>query len=351
MDFLLILATIAAINLNVVKGAPDFNSIKIAPHVEYGGFALYSLKEFKKEEIVTIVPSSFCLWVDRGGRIDGLLGQTELTNEIADLRYPITSQIKEWTWDIQLSLALLDATAGTGLKSKFWDDSYTWLLPKPESLTIPFTRSIKDLQNTNNTFGYSSQVVEGALKQKQRLSKLFPETKYEINKRNSKIHRVLGLALQRVKKLSRQEEKKSVSDEMESKEIEVEEIEEVCSPLEWAFACVRSRVFHHAPSDSFALVPIIDSCNHSLDPNCKLEADFDSEFDGDENGDRVRVNNNNRDLRHNRSGFRLVALKPIQAGEELTISYGNYSNRRLLVQYGFTLPSDTATANDAHVDE
>ena len=39
-------------------------------------------------------------------------------------------------------------------------------------------------------------------------------------------------------------------------------------------------------------------------------------------------------------GFELVAIKKIQSGDEITISYGDYNNERLLKQYGFTIPDN-----------
>ena len=45
---------------------------------------------------------------------------------------------------------------------------------------------------------------------------------------------------------------------------------ELPSLFEWAFACVRSRVFSYN-DDKFALIPIIDTCNHSNSNQCNAK--------------------------------------------------------------------------------
>jgi len=83
-------------------------------------------------------------------------------------------------------------------------------------------------------------------------------------------------------------------------------------PLLRFFGCVRSRAFK-ASDDCFAFVPFLDAANHSSDPN----ADFRYTEQGD---------------------WQLVAVKDITSGDEVCISYTGqpgYSNRRLMVQYGF----------------
>ena len=214
------------------------------------------------------------------------MGQSDLTDSCGDLRQAVSDEefTLGRTWDVQLALALLEATSGLGLKSPFWDVQYTSLLPKPEvvSSSIPFCMAPADLHEQPEA------IREAAQKQKERL-------------RNIGIthdpagHRVTALAESRLGDASH-----------------------VVTPLEWAFACVRSRVFNGADQkgDSggcFALVPVIDSCNHSFDPNCEFERDQESE------------------------SFRLVALRDIEDGAECTICYGNHDNSRLLKQYGFTV--------------
>jgi len=81
-------------------------------------------------------------------------------------------------------------------------------------------------------------------------------------------------------------------------------------PLQYGFASVRSRAFAGS-DDRFALVPYLDMANHAAEPS----ADYVSRPDPDR--------------------FVLFARRDLAAGEELTISYGEYANARLMAQYGF----------------
>jgi hypothetical protein len=67
------------------------------------------------------------------------------------------------------------------------------------------------------------------------------------------------------------------------------------SYLQWAFACVRSRAFRLG-NDAYAFAPFLDCANHAASPT----ADFGTTPDG---------------------SLVLVALQPLAAGQEVTISY------------------------------
>jgi SET domain len=83
-------------------------------------------------------------------------------------------------------------------------------------------------------------------------------------------------------------------------------------PLEWAFAVVRSRCFSVA-SDWFAMLPMIDMCNHAHEPNAELDA-------------KPKATKT----------FDLVAKSSIPKECEITISYSDWhANQRLYSQYGF----------------
>jgi hypothetical protein len=89
------------------------------------------------------------------------------------------------------------------------------------------------------------------------------------------------------------------------------------SPLQWAFALVRSRCFK-AGADVFAFVPLVDMANHAV---AHPAAQF--EFS---NGDGVI------------KGFALRAARALTPGDEVTICYDStHSNDRLMTQYGFTV--------------
>ena len=47
--------------------------------------------------------------------------------------------------------------------------------------------------------------------------------------------------------------------------------------LGWAFASTTSRAFRASgPSQPGAMLPLIDMCNHSFDPNCAISGDSQS---------------------------------------------------------------------------
>lgn len=81
-------------------------------------------------------------------------------------------------------------------------------------------------------------------------------------------------------------------------------------------AVVTSRAFRVAgPMQPAAMLPLIDMCNHSFQPNCTLKAL--------PNGD-----------------LQLVALQQIAANQPLMLSYGSLSNDFLLMDYGFVVPNN-----------
>ena len=63
------------------------------------------------------------------------------------------------------------------------------------------------------------------------------------------------------------------------------------------------------------MLPLIDMCNHSFQPNCSLKAS--------DNGD-----------------VQLVSLQNIDSNQPLLLSYGNLSNDFLLMDYGFVVPGN-----------
>ena len=79
-------------------------------------------------------------------------------------------------------------------------------------------------------------------------------------------------------------------------------------PLQAGFALVRSRAFQLA-EDTFAYVPFLDMANHALEPSA--------------------------DFMTTREEFVLFARRDLAEGDAVTISYGNYTNQRLMAQYGF----------------
>lgn len=87
----------------------------------------------------------------------------------------------------------------------------------------------------------------------------------------------------------------------------------------WGLGTASSRAFRIGPKGEPAMLPLIDLCNHSFSPNCRLERQ--------EDGTAV-----------------LVSIAPIPEDTPLTISYGRLSNTDLLQDYGFIVEGNP---NDA----
>ena len=81
----------------------------------YGEKILVASRNFLKNEVLIGVSKSMCLLANRDGSVfSGLLGQIDASfDDVGDLRMPLTDeQISTGrTWDVNLALALLDATA------------------------------------------------------------------------------------------------------------------------------------------------------------------------------------------------------------------------------------------------
>ena len=85
----------------------------------------------------------------------------------------------------------------------------------------------------------------------------------------------------------------------------------------WSLAAVSSRAFRvYGPRNPAGLLPLIDMCNHTFDPNCKVR------------------------LASGGLGVDLVAIKPLDAGTPLTLCYGELPNDFLLLDYGFVDPTN-----------
>jgi hypothetical protein len=97
----------------------------------------------------------------------------------------------------------------------------------------------------------------------------------------------------------------------------------VLSPnmIGWALSSVTSRAFRPKGEGSeAAMLPLIDMCNHSFDPNAKVA--------GSRTTDELSMS----------------SLREIRAGEDVLLSYGNLPNDFLLLDYGFVVennPYDT----------
>ena len=260
---------------------------------------LIASRNFLKNEVLIGVSKSMCLMVNRDGSVfSGLLGQIDASFEdVGDLRTPLTDEqisLTGRTWDVNLALALLDATAvrvcvyvhlnlstpnlylpntknlitfvqGTSVaeSGEFYDEVATALV-QPEYLTLPSCMTslwmLEQLQNKT--------MKDGALAQQKRLNHISALWS------NPKAHRITAASL--ASKLAKVKEHPNAASVSSSSLLS--NLHDVCTPLQWAFALVRSRCFK-VSEDVFAFVPLIDMANHDFQPAARFQP-ADAELSG-----------------------------------------------------------------------
>ena len=96
----------------------DASSVQVSESGELSGTFLIAAKDVKKGECILSVPIDMCLVANKDGQVFGLRGQNDFIWEIAgDLCGKVSDAEYEKgrTWDVQLAIALLQATDGTDL--------------------------------------------------------------------------------------------------------------------------------------------------------------------------------------------------------------------------------------------
>ena len=131
-----------------------------------------------------------------------------------------------------------------------------------------------------------------------------------------------------------------------------------------ASTLVSSRAFDVDSAHGVGLLPLIDALNHkpALAPAHGGEASDDDDSDDDDVDDALRrdcairippAEESDDDDDDEEDDCALIeTLRPLRAGEELCLTYGNYGNYELLAGYGFTLddnPFETALLCWEHV--
>ncbi|CAI5746682.1 unnamed protein product [Peronospora destructor] len=85
--------------------------------------------------------------------------------------------------------------------------------------------------------------------------------------------------------------------------------------FQWAYSIVASRAFKATDMLEPTILPVIDMANHEADnPVAHI-------------------------VRTDSGSYQLIALRKVEKGESVTISYGDMSNAQLLCRYGFVLPT------------
>lgn len=85
-----------------------------------------------------------------------------------------------------------------------------------------------------------------------------------------------------------------------------------------------SRAFKLGKTRQPTMLPLIDLCNHSFEPNCRLETSADGTV-------------------------RLIADQDIPAAQAMLINYGALSNTSLLHDYGFVVENNPHDAVEMQV--
>ena len=244
------------------------------------GRSLVTSRPVEAGEQLLRIPLDLCITAHRSGVCGGLVGQTDVMWEAAgDLREEVGEDMyrRGATWDVRLALGVLEATAGAG--GPFWD-MYRRLLPSPPQMLHPVCLPAAmqaELQDSELQGGTTERVAL--------LRDVYPMLANHATHPATASYEQMGAPM-----------------------------EMIPSPLEWAYGLVTSRCFTMSDGDTFAFVPFLDLCQHDSPP----AADFAS--DGE--------------------AFHLRALRPLDAGEQVTICYGDdYNSRRMFKQYGFA-PED-----------
>ncbi|KAF3786861.1 Histone-lysine N-methyltransferase [Nymphaea thermarum] len=100
------------------------------------------------------------------------------------------------------------------------------------------------------------------------------------------------------------------------------------SALGWAMAAVSTRAFrlhgkalpHGTESDIPMLLPLIDMCNHSFEPNAEIIQE--------------------QDNKSPEAIVKVVSKEQIQRGDSVLLNYGDLCNDLLLLDYGFVIPEN-----------
>ena len=258
----------------------------ISLRAEAGGRNLVAARDVSAGDVLLTVPKRLLLTAHRSGVIDGLEGQTELTWEAAgDLREEVgEDKFKQGArWDARLALAVFEACSGAG--GPFWD-SYRRLLPPPPRAAHPLTLP-EPLLNELQDDDVATRIRE----LRARLVGLYPELDTHSCHPATAGYEAMGAPM-----------------------------EQIPMPLQYAYALVVSRCFAMSDGDTFAFCAFLDMADHSANPSANFASD--------------------------KRGFVLRALRPIAAGDPVTICYGDdYTTSRLFEQYGFA-PGE-GTAQDA----
>lgn len=243
------------------------------------GLGLVASEDIPKGASLISLPDHLCL---RFGPLQsdggGCVPESVLVN--------LARQIPQELWAMKLGLKLLRERAVVG---SFW---WPYISNLPEAYSVPIFFSGEDIKNLQ-----------------------YAPILHQVNKRCRfllHLEKEVNLALENLK--------------LDHHPFGGQSID--ASSLGWAMSAVSSRAFrlHHekihdgTQVDAAMMLPLIDMCNHSFNPNVQIVQQQDAK---------------NPDVL-----VKVVAERQIKQNDPLLLNYGCLSNDYFLLDYGFVMPSN-----------
>lgn len=249
-------------------------SVRIAESGPYG-LGLVASEEIPKGSELIALPEHIPL---RFPLVESDNGDESCSNLVNLARH-----VPEELWAMRLGLKLLQERAKTG---SFW---WPYISNLPQTFTVPIFFPGDDIKNLQ-----------------------YAPLLYQVNKR-------CRFLLDFEKEVRREVENVKLEDHpFGGKDVDA-------SSLGWAMSAVSSRAFclrfqNGNHGDVRMMLPLIDMCNHSFNPNAEIVQEQGSE------DPKMLV--------------KVVAGMNIKEHDHLTLNYGCLSNDLLLLDYGFVVPSN-----------
>ncbi|KAK5776722.1 uncharacterized protein LOC108480008 [Gossypium arboreum] len=212
--------------------------------------------------------------------------QSDKDDEADSVLLPLSNRVPEELWAMKLGLKLLQERAKVG---SFW---WPYISNLPETYTVPIFFSGEDIKNLQ-----------------------YAPLLYQVNKRCRFL-------------LEFEQEVKNVLKNLKPSEHPFGGQDVDASSLGWAMSAVSSRAFrlygkklpNGTHSDIPMMLPLIDMCNHSFNPNARILQE--------------------QDAGNPKMLIKVVAEREIKQSDPLLLNYGCLSNDFFLLDYGFVIPSN-----------
>ncbi|XP_038977085.1 actin-histidine N-methyltransferase-like [Phoenix dactylifera] len=253
--------------------------LKIADH-PYHGLGVVATDDIPQRSELVVLPSHLPLRLRRDPEPDGGgEGPDSVLSQLA-------RRVPEELWAMRLGLRLLQERAMVG---SFW---WPYISNLPEAFNVPIFFSREDIKNLQ-----------------------YAPLLHQVNKRCRFL-------------LEFEKEIKLMLEDVALKDHPFGGQDVNASSLGWALSAVSSRAFRlHGEilpngknADIPMLLPLIDMCNHSFQPNARIVQE--------------------QDLDSPNMSLKVVAETPIEQDTPVMLNYGCLSNDLFLLDYGFVIPSN-----------